>query len=315
MPILQDHGDYHYRTGDVDHVNDLVSIANLQDAARNKNKSAYDMFAKAPDDQVRKCCLRGMVDFRSIDKNLMVPTEEVEPAGNIVKRFVTGAMSCGSISDEARRTLAVAMNRMGGKSNTGEGGEDMGRWTAKENGDSEKSAIKQVASGRFGVTIASAIIKHGGFMKYARQPDPYRDMATCTKDFGELQSRHDDKNLKIQAARCMDCGVPFCQTTATGCPLGNIIPTWNDLVYNGKCKEALYTLLSTNSFPEFTGRVCPALCEGACVLGINADPVSIKSIECGIIDKAFDEGWMKPQIPVRTGKQAAVIGPVPAGPW
>ena len=897
QPILQDHGDYHFRTGGVDHVNDPVAIANLQDAARTKNKAAYATFAKSHDEQVRKCCLRGLLGFRTIDKHMHVPIEEVEPAANIVKRFATGAMSYGSISEEAHKTLAIAMNRMGAKSNTGEGGEDVNRWNPKENGDSEKSAIKQVASGRFGVTIAylgaaieiqikmaqgakpgeggelpgqkvtkgigatrhstpgvglisppphhdiysiedlaqliydlkcanpearvsvklvsevgvgviasgvtkghadhitisghdggtgasswtgvkhaglpwelgiaethqtlvlnnlrgrvvlqtdgqlrsgrdiviasmlgadefglstaplivmgctmmrkchlntcpvgiatqdpvlrkkfdgapehvvnyffmmadeirqymskcgfrtmeemtgrsdmlvmndtigtektklldlsdmlmpafqvrmgvpvtpcqkqdhglhlrvdykiitrvrhtiqdptlpshiemsiqnrdrdfgttlsyevnkctngkglpddtihikaygsagqslgaylckgitievvgdsndyvgkglsggkvivypaqydpsfkaeenivvgnvclygatsgnayfngiaaerfcvrnsgatavvegvgdhgceymtggrtivlgstgrnfaagmsggiayvldeagdfkgkcnmemvalvgmepddlefvndqvtkhhywtkspkaerllthwddvvtkfvkvypndyrrvmeenaaeqarreemaknkfikqqapkpvvqdiedmSAIEKMRGFMKYARKPDPYRPVKERVQDFDELTKRHDPNNLKLQAARCMDCGVPFCQTTATGCPLGNIIPTWNDLVFKGKYKEALYTLLSTNSFPEFTGRVCPAPCEGACVLGINADPVSIKSIECAIIDKAFEEGWMKPQIPVRTGKTVAIIGSGPAG--
>src|SRR5437667_7609263 len=98
----------------------------------------------------------------------------------------------------------------------------------------------------------------------------------------------------------MDCGVPFCHQ---GCPLGNIIPDWNDLVYRGRWQEAVLRLLSTNNFPEFTGRICPAPCEGSCVLGINADPVTIKQVEVTIIDRAFNEGWIKPQIPVvRTGK-------------
>eukprot|EP00668_Euglena_longa_P011617 GGOE01014026.1.p1 GENE.GGOE01014026.1~~GGOE01014026.1.p1 ORF type:complete len:2057 (-),score=451.46 GGOE01014026.1:451-6585(-) len=898
QPVLQDHGEYHYRTGGAEHINDPVSIANLQDAARNKNKAAFANFVKAHDEQVRRCCLRGLLDFKQIDRAMHVPLDEVEPAANIVKRFVTGAMSYGSISGEAHRTLAVAMNRIGGKSNTGEGGEETDRWQPKDNGDSEKSAIKQVASGRFGVTIgylgsaieiqikmaqgakpgeggelpghkvskgiaatrhstpgvglisppphhdiysiedlaqliydlkcanpearisvklvsevgvgviaagvtkghadhitisghdggtgasswtgvkhaglpwelgiaethqtlvlnnlrgrvvlqtdgqlrtgrdvivasmlgadefgfstaplivmgctmmrkchlntcpvgiatqdpvlrkkfdgapehvvnyffmlaqeirqymsklgfrtmeemtgrsdmlvvhdaikshksklldlsdmlmpafhlrmgvpttpcqkqdhglhlrvdnqvitrvrhtikdpampshfemsihnrdrdfattlsyevnkytkakglpddsihiklygsagqslgaylckgitielvgdsndyvgkglsggkiyvypaeyhcsfvpsenvivgnvclygatsgeaffcghaaerfcvrnsgATAVVEgvgdHGceymtggrcivlgptgrnfaagmsggiayvhdqdgdfaskcnlemvglvpvvepmevewlkgivakhraltgsakaqdlldhwatalpkfvkvfphdyrrvleeeaaeqvrreqalkakiirkvepkpmvkdiedigalnkvqGFMKYARKADPYTPIPERVKNFEELTHRHTPDHLKIQAARCMDCGVPFCQTTATGCPLGNIIPTWNDLVFNGKHKEALYTLLSTNSFPEFTGRVCPAPCEGACVLGINADPVSIKSIECAIIDKAFEEGWMKPKTPQRTGKTVCIVGSGPAG--
>ncbi len=124
QPILQDHGEYHYRTGGVEHINEPVSIANLQDAARNKNKAAYANFAKAHDDQVRQCCLRGLLDLKQVERRMHIPMEEVEPAANIVKRFVTGAMSYGSISNEAHRTLAIAMNRMGGKSNTGEGGED-----------------------------------------------------------------------------------------------------------------------------------------------------------------------------------------------
>ncbi|KAF9323626.1 glutamate synthase [NADH], partial [Linnemannia elongata] len=120
--------------------------------------------------------------------------------------------------------------------------------------------------------------------------------------------------LQVQAARCMDCGVPFCQSNATGCPIGNIIPKWNDLVFKNQWEEALNRLLMTNNFPEFTGRVCPAPCEGSCVLGINELPVAIKSIECAIIDRGFEMGWMKPRPPtVRTGKKVAVIGSGPAG--
>ena len=122
------------------------------------------------------------------------------------------------------------------------------------------------------------------------------------------------KNLKTQAARCMECGVPFCQSNAHGCPLGNIIPKWNDLVFKNNWQEALQQLLQTNNFPEFTGRVCPAPCEGACVLGISEPPVTIKTIECAIIDHAFEQGWMKPDIPsVRTGKRVAIVGSGPSG--
>jgi glutamate synthase (NADPH/NADH) small chain len=123
----------------------------------------------------------------------------------------------------------------------------------------------------------------------------------------------DDEELNRQAARCMDCGVPFCHSNY-GCPVANIIPKFNDLLYRGKWEQAFRTLMSTNNFPEFTGRICPAPCEGACVLGINEDPVNIKSIEYAIIEKAYKKGWMKPQIPKnRTGKKAAVIGSGPAG--
>ena len=119
--------------------------------------------------------------------------------------------------------------------------------------------------------------------------------------------------LRTQAARCMDCGVPFCQSSH-GCPLGNIIPKWNDLVYQNNWKEALAQLLQTNNFPEFTGRVCPAPCEGACVLGINEPAVTIKNIECSIIDYAFEQGWMVPDPPTyRSGKKIAVVGGGPAG--
>ena len=126
--------------------------------------------------------------------------------------------------------------------------------------------------------------------------------------------------LQKQGARCMDCGIPFCHTgamiegLAAGCPINNLIPEWNDLVYRGHWKEALERLHKTNNFPEFTGRVCPAPCEGSCVLGINEPPVTIKSIECAIVDKGFDEGWIVPEPPpIRTGKKVAVVGSGPAG--
>jgi len=126
--------------------------------------------------------------------------------------------------------------------------------------------------------------------------------------------------LRQQGARCMDCGIPFCHTgtllsgMASGCPINNLIPEWNDLVYRGLWREALDRLHKTNNFPEFTGRVCPAPCEGSCVLGINAPPVTIKNIECSIIDKAWEEGWVTPEPPrIRTGKKVAAIGSGPAG--
>jgi glutamate synthase (NADPH/NADH) len=155
--------------------------------------------------------------------------------------------------------------------------------------------------------------KTKGFMKYQRRSEKYRPAQTRTRDWAELSKRLDEDELKYQAARCMDCGVPFCQSDS-GCPISNIIPKWNELVFQNQWKDALNRLLMTNNFPEFTGRVCPAPCEGACVLGINEDPVGIKSIECAIIDRGFDMGWMIPQPPkVRTGKTVAVIGSGPAG--
>jgi glutamate synthase (NADPH/NADH) len=155
--------------------------------------------------------------------------------------------------------------------------------------------------------------KTKGFMKYQRRSEKYRSAKTRTRDWAELSKRLDEDELKYQAARCMDCGVPFCQSDS-GCPISNIIPKWNELVFQDQWKDALNRLLMTNNFPEFTGRVCPAPCEGACVLGINEDPVGIKSIECAIIDRGFDMGWMIPQPPkVRTGKKIAVIGSGPAG--
>ncbi len=129
-----------------------------------------------------------------------------------------------------------------------------------------------------------------GFYKYERNEVQYRKVEVRIKDWQEIHNHSEvRKNLKQQSARCMDCGIPFCQSK-DGCPLGNIIPKWNELVFQGNWKEALYQLLQTNNFPEFTGRVCPAPCEGSCVLGINAKPVTIKNIECAIIDHAFQQG-------------------------
>ncbi|KGQ00855.1 hypothetical protein PAAG_12483 [Paracoccidioides lutzii Pb01] len=155
--------------------------------------------------------------------------------------------------------------------------------------------------------------KTKGFMKYQRRSEKYRNAKTRTRDWAELSTRLTEDELKYQSARCMDCGVPFCQSD-TGCPISNIIPKWNELVFQNQWRDALNRLLMTNNFPEFTGRVCPAPCEGACVLGINEDPVGIKSIECAIIDRGFEMGWIIPTPPPsRSGKTVAIIGSGPAG--
>ena len=150
-----------------------------------------------------------------------------------------------------------------------------------------------------------------GFMEFERQATPYREVGERVQDWREVLDCLDEPALKTQGARCMDCGIPFCHT---GCPINNIIPDWNDLVYRGRWAEALRVLHSTNNFPEVTGRICPAPCEAACVLGINDDPVSIKSIEKAIADRGWHEGWIKPEPPEqRTGKRVAVVGSGPAG--
>lgn len=155
--------------------------------------------------------------------------------------------------------------------------------------------------------------KPTGFLEYERQAMRSRPAKVRINDFYEIYARTDEHVLKEQGARCMDCGVPFCQSDP-GCPIDNLIPEWNDLVYHGKWQEAYERLSKTNNFPEFTGRICPAPCESACVLGINAPAVTIKSIECAIIDRAFEEGWAVPRPPAqRTGKKVAVIGSGPAG--
>ncbi len=152
-----------------------------------------------------------------------------------------------------------------------------------------------------------------GFLKYTRQGPKRRPVAERVKDWREFYEPIAEETLKAQGARCMDCGVPFCQSDS-GCPVQNMIPDWNDLVHRGRWQDALKMLHSTNNFPEFTGRLCPAPCESACVLGIIDDPVSIRVIEWNIIDRGFDQGWVAPVLPERnTGKRVAVIGSGPAG--
>jgi glutamate synthase (NADPH/NADH) small chain len=162
--------------------------------------------------------------------------------------------------------------------------------------------------------------KPEGFIEYLRELPLDRSALERIQDWNEFHHHMPEPKLREQAARCMDCGIPFCHTgtllngMASGCPIHNLIPEWNDLVYRGLWKEALDRLHKTNNFPEFTGRVCPAPCEGSCVLGINTPPVTIKNLECTIIDHAWEKGWVVPEPPqVRTGKKVAVVGSGPAG--
>src|SRR5499425_2350664 len=162
--------------------------------------------------------------------------------------------------------------------------------------------------------------KATGFMEYERELPLDRSPLERVKDWQEFHAHFSETKLQQQGARCMDCGIPFCHTgqlisgMASGCPINNLIPEWNDLVFRGLWHEALNRLQKTNNFPEFTGRVCPAPCEGSCVLGINAPPVTIKNIECSIVDKGWEEGWIIAEPPAaRTGKKVAIIGSGPAG--
>src|SRR6185503_11257552 len=153
--------------------------------------------------------------------------------------------------------------------------------------------------------------KPTGFKEIPRELPKRRPVELRILDWNEIYNPFPDDKLRGQGARCMDCGIPFCHQ---GCPLGNIIPEWNDLVYKNRWREAIEMLHKTNNFPEFTGRICPAPCEEACVLGINEKPVTIKNIEYEIIEHAWNNGWVKPQPPaVRTGKTVAVVGSGPAG--
>jgi glutamate synthase (NADPH/NADH) small chain len=162
--------------------------------------------------------------------------------------------------------------------------------------------------------------KPTGFIEYLRELPVDRAPIERVRDWKEFHHHMDERSLRNQAARCMDCGVPFCHTgtlisgMASGCPVNNLIPEWNDLVYRGMWREALERLHKTNNFPEFTGRVCPAPCEGSCVLGISAPPVTIKTLENAIVEKGWEQGWIVPMPPsARTGKKVAVIGSGPAG--
>src|SRR5471030_509328 len=162
--------------------------------------------------------------------------------------------------------------------------------------------------------------KPTGFLEFQRELPKDRPALERIADWKEIHLHLPEAEMKKQGARCMDCGIPFCHTgqlvsgMASGCPIHNLIPEWNDLVFRGLWREALERLHKTNNFPEFTGRVCPAPCEGSCVLGITSPAVTIKSIECAIVDKGFAEGWIVPLAPkVRTGKKVAVIGSGPAG--
>ena len=150
-----------------------------------------------------------------------------------------------------------------------------------------------------------------GFLEHDREVPERRPVSVRLKDWNEVYEEFPNERLQVQASRCMDCGIPFCNS---GCPLGNLIPEWNDLVYRDQWEEASHRLHATNNFPEFTGRLCPAPCEGSCVLGINEPPVTIKQVEVSIIDHAWEMGWVNPVIPqLQTGKRIAVVGSGPAG--
>src|ERR1700678_543676 len=162
--------------------------------------------------------------------------------------------------------------------------------------------------------------KPDGFLEINRELPKDRPPLERVGDWREFHHHLPEKDLREQGARCMDCGIPFCHTgnlvngMASGCPINNLIPEWNDLIYRGLWHEALDRLHKTNNFPDFTGRVCPAPCEGSCVLGITSPPVTIKNIECSIVDKGWDEGWVVAEPPAsRTGKKVAVVGSGPAG--
>ncbi|MED6219382.1 glutamate synthase [NADH] [Stylosanthes scabra] len=192
--------------------------------------------------------------------------------------------------------------------------EELKKMAAASSNGKPSQKVEQAESSKRPSRVSDAV-KHRGFVAYEREGVQYRDPNVRMNDWKEvMEETKPGPLLKTQSARCMDCGTPFCHQENSGCPLGNKIPEFNELVYQNRWREALERLLETNNFPEFTGRVCPAPCEGSCVLGIIENPVSIKSIECAIIDKGFEEGWMVPRPPPkRTGKRVAIVGSGPSG--
>jgi glutamate synthase (NADPH) small chain len=186
--------------------------------------------------------------------------------------------------------------------------------------DTGEKNIRPIQPPTLAMTVETIMAKPTGFIEYQREVPPDRAPKKRIKDWNEFHLPVLEEKLQIQGARCMDCGIPFCHTgqmisgMAAGCPVNNLIPEWNDLVYRGQWRMALERLHKTNNFPEFTGRVCPAPCEGSCTAGRMGQAVSIKSIECAIVDKGFEEGWIVPEPPpFRSGKKVAVVGSGPAG--
>ena len=223
--------------------------------------------------------------------------------------------------DELKAAETTSNGHSNGHSNGVSNGHSNGVSNGTSNGSSNghSNGVKDIEDAVDNVALKKrkmeVLDKTRGFVKYGREKKMWRDAKSRQKDWDEIYDfKHIRSGLKKQAARCMECGVPFCHSTTHGCPLGNIIPKFNDLVFHDDWREALHQLLQTNNFPEFTGRVCPAPCEGACVLGINEPAVTIKNIECTIIDKGFENGWIKATPPsVRTGKKVCIVGSGPAG--
>ncbi|XP_076444401.1 uncharacterized protein LOC143282637 [Babylonia areolata] len=223
-----------------------------------------------------------------------------------------------SITEEHLRKME-SLENMYDEDIINELGEDGKEGNRKDSKDNDRSSDEEPPVVDIEETVPDAnrnveLDKIRGFVKYKRATYQYRNTKDRQKDWDEIYNHKAvTEGLRMQAARCMDCGVPFCQSHS-GCPLSNLIPKWNDLIFKNKWREALDNLHQTNNFPEFTGRVCPAPCEGACVLGINAPAVTIKNIENSIIDYGFKQGWVQPKPPsIRTGKKVAVVGSGPAG--
>ncbi|CAB4302041.1 unnamed protein product [Prunus armeniaca] len=265
--------------------------------------------------------LKMMIQQHQRHTNSLLASQVLADFGNLLPKFIK------VIPREYKRVLANMKDEASKQDAVDEAEQDEPELIEKDAFEElKKLAAASSLNGKSNQTVedseifkrpsqVSDAVKHRGFISYEREGVQYRDPNVRMNDWKEvMEETKPGPLLKTQSARCMDCGTPFCHQENSGCPLGNKIPEFNELVYQNRWHEALERLLETNNFPEFTGRVCPAPCEGSCVLGIIENPVSIKSIECAIIDKAFEEGWMVPRPPLkRTGKRVAIVGSGPAG--
>lgn len=251
-------------------------------------------------------------------KEVLVDFESLLP--KFIKVFprdykrILADMKAGEATKNAQKNMEEEQEQDEGELMEKNAFEELKKMAAASTNAKASATVESVEAPKRPTQVHDAI-KHGGFIAYEREGVKYRDPNVRMNDWKEvMEESKPGPLLKTQSARCMDCGTPFCHQENSGCPLGNKIPEFNELVYQNRWQEALDRLLETNNFPEFTGRVCPAPCEGSCVLGIIENPVSIKNIECSIIDKAFEEGWMVPRPPQkRTGKKVAIVGSGPAG--
>ncbi|XP_047324835.1 glutamate synthase 1 [NADH], chloroplastic isoform X2 [Impatiens glandulifera] len=312
--VLDLDGKFHFRCNkeqvDLDKVEDLEDIMTLKMMVQQHKRHTNSQLAKEV-----------LADFENIlpsfikvipkeYKKVLLAKKKEEDA----KETAAKAALEAEISDEAELQEKDAFEELKKLAAASSLSVELEKIVAKSLAEQASNKIEKAESPKRPTQVPDAV-KHRGFIAYERESISYRDPNDRMNDWKEVMvETKPGPLLKTQSARCMDCGTPFCHQDNSGCPLGNKIPEFNELVHQNRWREALDRLLETNNFPEFTGRVCPAPCEGSCVLGIIENPVSIKTIECSIIDKAFEEGWMVPRPPLkRTGKKVAIIGSGPSG--
>ncbi|KAI4307123.1 hypothetical protein L6164_030342 [Bauhinia variegata] len=300
--ILDVDGKFHSRCNlelvDLDKVEDEEDIMTLRMLIQQHQRNTDSVLAKEVLANFENLLPKFIKVFPKEYKRVLANMKEAEEAS---KEAVESASEDADEQDEGEAKEQDAF-------------EELKKLAAASLNEKQSQKAEQAELSKRPSRVANAV-KHRGFIAYEREGVQYRDPNVRMADWKEvMEETKPGPLLKTQSARCMDCGTPFCHQENSGCPLGNKIPEFNELVHQNRWREALDRLLETNNFPEFTGRVCPAPCEGSCVLGIIENPVSIKSIECAIIDKAFEEGWMVPRPPARrTGKRVAIVGSGPSG--